>query len=150
TEAILAGRPAPCHTGAHRGIARGVSIDHWSGHHRRAHRRAKPGHADDGWFPARHRRRSCRRGHRHSASGVGDGPSVINHRLASYSLDAPGEIHPGGERMSPVAHAWHWLTDPAHSTGISGIPNRPAETATATFAALVVAAIIAIPAGLII
>src|SRR5690625_2938353 len=52
--------------------------------------------------------------------------------------------------MNLVAQAWHWLTDPAHWTGISGIPNRLAEHVTVTFAALVVAAIIAIPAGLII
>lgn len=52
--------------------------------------------------------------------------------------------------MNLVAQAWQWLTDPAHWTGIAGIPNRLAEHVTVTFAALVVAAIIAIPAGLII
>ncbi|WP_278757650.1 ABC transporter permease [Corynebacterium stationis] len=52
--------------------------------------------------------------------------------------------------MNLVAQAWHWLTDPAHWTGIAGIPNRLAEHVSVTFAALVVAAIIAIPAGLII
>lgn len=52
--------------------------------------------------------------------------------------------------MNLGAQAWQWLTDPAHWTGIAGIPNRLAEHVTVTFAALVVAAIIAIPAGLII
>lgn len=52
--------------------------------------------------------------------------------------------------MNLVAQGWQWLTDPAHWTGIAGIPNRLAEHVSVTFAALVVAAIIAIPAGLII
>src|SRR5699024_4969674 len=52
--------------------------------------------------------------------------------------------------MNLVAQAWHWLTDPAHWTGIAGIPNRLAEHVSVTFAALVVAAISSIPAGLII
>lgn len=52
--------------------------------------------------------------------------------------------------MNLVSQGWQWLTDPAHWTGIAGIPNRLAEHVTVTFAALVVAAIIAIPAGLII
>ena len=52
--------------------------------------------------------------------------------------------------MNLVAQAWHWLIDPAQWTDISGIPNRLAEHITVTFAALVVAALIAIPAGLII
>ena len=52
--------------------------------------------------------------------------------------------------MNLVDEGWQWLLDPANWTGASGIPNRLAEHITVTFAALLVAAVIAIPAGLII
>src|SRR5699024_9397247 len=132
-EAVLANRPTARDPGAHRGIARGIGFYHWFSHHWCARGCTESGHAHDRRFPTGNRRRSCRRGHRHSAFSVGDWRGVINHRQAAYSLDAPGETHQGGERMNLVAQAWHWLTDPAHWTGIAGIPNRLAEHVTVTF-----------------
>src|SRR5690625_4238969 len=52
--------------------------------------------------------------------------------------------------MNLVTEAWLWLSDPAQWSGVSGISNRLLEHVAVTFAALLVAALIAVPVGLII
>lgn len=49
--------------------------------------------------------------------------------------------------MNLVTQAWTWLIDPAHWSGVSGIPNRLSEHIIVTFLALLVALIIALPIG---
>lgn len=52
--------------------------------------------------------------------------------------------------MNLVTEAWLWLSDPAQWSGVSGISNRLLEHVAVTFAALLIAALIAVPVGLII
>lgn len=50
--------------------------------------------------------------------------------------------------MNQLAAAWQWILDPAHWAGPDGIPVRMWEHLWYTFAAVGIAAAIAIPIGL--
>lgn len=52
--------------------------------------------------------------------------------------------------MNQLAAAWQWILDPAHWAGADGIPVRLWEHLWYTFAAVGIAAAIAIPIGLVI
>ncbi len=52
--------------------------------------------------------------------------------------------------MNQLAAAWGWIIDPAHWAGPDGIPVRLGEHLLYTFAAVTLAALVAIPLGLLI
>lgn len=61
----------------------------------------------------------------------------------------------GGARVTPAAlglfgEALAWLADPAHWAGAGGIPNRVLQHLGVTAFALVIAAVVALPAGVLI
>lgn len=51
--------------------------------------------------------------------------------------------------MTTVTGVWQWLTDPAHWSGPDGIPARTLEHVQISLLALLVAVVIAVPAGII-
>jgi len=52
--------------------------------------------------------------------------------------------------MNHLADAWAWILDPAHWAGPDGIPVRVGEHLAYTFAAVVLASLVAVPLGLLI
>ncbi len=51
--------------------------------------------------------------------------------------------------MNDIQQMWQWLTDPANWSGINGIPVRTLEQLTISITAFAIAAIIALPIGLV-
>lgn len=52
--------------------------------------------------------------------------------------------------MNLFIETWAWLSDPAHWTGLSGIPTRTLQHLLVTILAVLIASLIAVPAGILI
>jgi osmoprotectant transport system permease protein len=57
---------------------------------------------------------------------------------------------PDGGDVNEFAEAFRWLTDPAHWTGVDGIPNRLVEHLWYSGVALAIATLLAVPVGIVV
>src|SRR5699024_4205671 len=150
---VLAGRTAAGRAGAAGRRARGRRVHHLPGHRLRCARGPQPGHAVRRRVPSRHRRRDRRgrdpdRGHRAADRRAAGAPGA-----PGDAVDPAAAGTGGGEpgvNQNPFVEALSWLSETTRWSGPSGIPMRTLEHLGYTALGVAIAAVIAIPLGLLV